>query len=104
MIPDIDRRFSAEPQDLAVHLGEVAMFPCRIGGQPTPHVRWFKDELEISSDGVNYHFHRDGVLEIRNVQFSDFSRYKCRVDVPGDGSRTSTVAQLRQDSDISKYS
>lgn len=85
-----------------MHLGDVAMFACDIDGEPKPHVRWFKDEMEINTDHVNYRIHQDGYLEISSVQFSDFGRYKC-IASSGTREKTSRSATLSQDSDVGEY-
>ena len=94
----------AEPQDLRLHLEDIAMLACDIDGAPMPNVRWFKDEREITvdSDSVNYLIHKDGVLEISRVQFADFGQYKCRAENI-EQARTSRYATLTQNSDTCKY-
>ena len=101
LFTDLERVFQEEPQDLTVHLYDTAMFACRIGGAPTPTIRWFRDEIEIDSYDVNYHIHETGVLEIPSVQFSQLGRYKCKAENL-DRSRTSRVAVLQQDRDTCK--
>ena len=51
---------------------------------------------------LRFRIHQDGTLEISSVQFSDFGRYKCKVENI-DRARTSKVADLTQNSDICKY-
>ena len=97
------KAFTAEPQDVSVHLEDTAMLPCDIDGSPSPSVRWFKDEQEIQTETRATHLiHADGTLEIQGVQFQDFGRYKCRVE-NDERSKTSQVAQLLQDSDHSEW-
>lgn len=102
LLTDLERVFQEEPHDLTIHLGDTAMFACRIGGAPTPTVRWFRDELEIDPYDVNYDIHEDGVLEISSVQFTQLGRYKCKAE-NSDRSRTSRVAILQQNSDTCKF-
>jgi len=98
----INKNFDAEPQSLSVHLRDTAMFACDMGGAPKPNVRWFKDEIPIDTQNVNFHIHRHGVLEISSVQFSDFGRYKCEAENIH-RSRMSQVAELTQDSNMETY-
>ena len=51
---DLGKEFEEEPESISVHLGDVAMFACHIEGAPKPHVRWYKDEMEINTEHVNY--------------------------------------------------
>ena len=69
-------------------------------GAPIPVVHWYKDDLEIDTNSVNYHLHLDGTLEISQVQFADFGRYKCKVENVGEKSAFSEEALLTQNSDI----
>ncbi len=53
---DLSKEFDDEPESISVHLGDVAMFACHIGGAPKPDVKWYKDELEIDTEHVNYRY------------------------------------------------
>lgn len=97
----LNKVFNEEPESLSVHLRDTAMFACDIGGAPPPTVHWYKDELEIDTQNVNYHIHFGGVLEIRSVQFAEFGRYRCKAENP-ERSRLSEVAELTQDSNVGK--
>lgn len=98
----MDRTFIDEPQNLAVHLGDGVMFSCQINGLPVPEVRWFKDDVELETKHSNYVLHVDNVLELQNVHFSDFGRYKCRASNK-DRTKMSRVGILTQDVDATTY-
>lgn len=100
MLIDLDKNFLAEPSDLLVHLGDMAMLPCSIEAIPRVSVQWYKDDLEIAADNADYLVHSsDGVLEIRSVQFMHFGRYKCRA-TNTDKSKYSASAVIIQNTDI----
>lgn len=78
VVSDINRTFTGEPNSTtSAYLGDVVMFSCIIGGLPRPQIQWIKDDTDIVSAVSNYVFHDGGsILEIRNVQFTDFGRYR----------------------------
>ena len=97
---DLAKNFEKEPASMSVHMNDRAVFECSMKGAPKPKVHWYKDNLEIDTNSVNYHLHLDGTLEITKVLFADYGRYKCRVENEGDRSPFSQDAQLTQNSDI----
>ena len=94
-------RFEAEPADLAVSLGQNAVFECRLQlaaglrGQQSDwyHITWLKDDQPLIAD------HRmkimaSGLLEISDVRLSDRGNYRCNV-TSVDESRLSRSASLK---------
>ena len=69
---------------------------------PRPSVKWFKDDTELDLQNTNYFVHVDSLLEIRNVQFSDFGKYKCKASNE-ERTKFSRIAQLTQDSNVCKF-
>ncbi|XP_074661525.1 neogenin-like [Tubulanus polymorphus] len=99
------RDFVEQPPNHKLHLGDTVMFPCTMDGLPKPNVTWFKDEMELTTTdemNVNNVFHKDGILEIRDIKFQDLGAYKCRAKNV-ERSKMSQVAQLTQNPDTSTY-
>ena len=81
--------FTSEPRDMSVFLGDTAVFECDVSNMsPTENpldnqasnrrVKWLRDEQPFPLD------HRmkvmpSGLLEIREVTFSDRGSYRCEV-------------------------
>jgi len=95
-------RFAGAPREPPVHtmeevgatLGETQRFECQVIGFPTPTIRWFKDEVDITD---NHRYHVDyeadqGVitLVIRNVTLADEGLYQCRAE-NSEGYATTTA-------------
>ena len=100
---DLSQTFSVEPADVIVSSpSDVAMFVCRIGGAPSPRIRWYKDDGEIRSSGdsqgpnqyVVNSVQGEGLLEIPTVRASDVGRYRCVADNGLERPRYSRYAQL----------
>ena len=102
VVSALSKTFDVEPSSLEVYLGDVAVFECRIGGQPRPSVRWLRDDHVLDTDSQGYKLHLDGTLEISIVHFQDFARYKCEVENV-DRSRSSREAVLQQNANISEW-
>jgi len=82
VVSDVARTFDVEPENATVYMGDVVMFSCKLAGIPRPSVVWLKDDHEISTSNANFVLHdEDGILEIRSVQFTDFGRYRCVINV-----------------------
>lgn len=75
-------------------LGETQRFECQVIGFPTPTIRWFKDEIDITHN-MRYHIEYDkelGVitLVLRNVTLADEGLYQCRAE-NSEGFATTTA-------------
>ena len=65
--------------DVEARLGETTMLECKVAGNPTPKVRWIKDdEVIVPSDGVLL-VEEDTVLILSNTKQSDSGVYTCEV-------------------------
>jgi len=81
-------------EEVGAALGETQRFECQVIGYPTPSIRWFKDEVDITNN-ERYHvdYERDlGVitLVIRNVTLTDEGLYQCRAE-NSEGYATTTA-------------
>lgn len=65
------------PEDLELHLGDTAVFQCRVAGDPQPSVKWMRDANEVPSDGERYYVRDDGSLVINDVTEADAGDYEC---------------------------
>ena len=101
VVADISKAFTLEPSDTQAYLGDVAVFQCRMDGQPKPSVRWLRDGHVLDTQGSGYKLHLDGTLEITHVHFQDFGRYKCEAENV-DRSRGSEEAVLVQNANLCK--
>jgi Immunoglobulin I-set domain len=75
-------------------IGETQRFECQVIGYPTPTIRWYKDEIDITNSvRYNIDYSRDdGVttLIIRNVSLADEGLYQCRAE-NSEGVATTTA-------------
>ncbi|CAH8548071.1 unnamed protein product [Dicrocoelium dendriticum] len=78
--------FSRTPDDLTVREGETATFECITTGYPKPSIYWeLADKTPIfpTESGtamhspIRFYVHKNGRLDIRNVQLSDAGKYQC---------------------------
>jgi len=60
-------------------VGSSLRLRCNAGGNPTPDVRWMKDQqiLQINEDGIDSKKH--WILKLRNLKESDSGDYQCHV-------------------------
>lgn len=72
------RQFDALPQNLTLHLNDTAMFECEPHGSRSQDVRWFRDNVLLSS-GPRTTIYPTGVLELSMITSSDFASYRCEV-------------------------
>ncbi|KAG8195386.1 hypothetical protein JTE90_001400 [Oedothorax gibbosus] len=71
-------RFDEQPQDITVHPGQSAYFPCSIQGHPPATITWYKDDRPLRHpDPQRLQLLPSGALEIRDVQSSDGGAYRC---------------------------
>ncbi|THD29001.1 hypothetical protein D915_000146 [Fasciola hepatica] len=78
--------FSRTPDDLTVMVSQTARFFCVTTGFPQPSIYWElpdktpvfpSEEVANPSTHSRFYLHKDGTLEIRNVQVSDAGKYQC---------------------------
>lgn len=99
----MSRQFSKEPQDLVLYPQDTAAFYCDIDAAPAPVFRWYKDDVEVTSDDPRYIFHDDArVLELTNVGSHDFGNYRCIASNSQERAASSRSATLQQQTDMSK--
>lgn len=71
-------RFVVEPSNKTALVGDSVWFHCVATGSPKPRITWLKhDQGGRPLDQEKYKAHRNGSLNIRDVQFSDRGRYFC---------------------------
>jgi len=94
-------------EEVGATLGETQRFECQVIGFPTPTIRWFKDEVDITN---NERYHVDyeqemGVitLVIRNVTLADEGLYQCRAE-NSEGYATTTAYLVVKGAHSSLYS
>ncbi|XP_072382653.1 neogenin isoform X2 [Diabrotica undecimpunctata] len=69
--------FQEEPRDLSVYVNQRAYFACHVIGNPSPKIRWLKDERPLIIDDVRMAILPSGALEIDEVVESDQGSYRC---------------------------
>lgn len=71
-------RFVQLPESQTVQVGADVSFVCRVDGQPTPRIQWWRDGQQLSVGG-RIEIEDDGnVLRILAAKESDSARYVCR--------------------------
>jgi peroxidase len=69
--------FTAHPQNIDTDIGSTVKLECVAVGSPPPEITWFKDDLEVRSDGRVFISEDGSYLEIRNAKESDSALYIC---------------------------
>jgi peroxidase len=69
--------FTAHPQNIDTDIGSTVKLECVAVGSPPPEITWFKDDLEVRSDGRIFISEDGSYLEIRNAKESDSALYIC---------------------------
>ena len=91
---EILRSSAVDMEEVGATLGETQRFECQVIGFPTPTIRWFKDEVDITdSERYRVDYERElGVitLVIRNVTLGDEGLYQCRAE-NSEGYATTTA-------------
>ena len=67
------------PQDLTVHVGEIAKLSCSASGHPKPQIRWRKDggeKFPAAQERRLRHLPPDDYI-IRNAKPEDMGEYSC---------------------------
>ncbi|XP_076677332.1 peroxidasin [Andrena cerasifolii] len=71
-------RFTQLPESQTVQVGTDVLFACRVDGQPTPSIQWWRNS-QLLSVGGRVVIEEDGnVLRILAAKESDAARYVCR--------------------------
>ncbi|XP_078065563.1 neural cell adhesion molecule L1-like protein isoform X2 [Mustelus asterias] len=72
--------------------GKIAHLHCKVFGSPSPTVFWLKEDMETALEGQNYFVHKNGTLEIKDVQREDGGFYTCwATNILGNGTTTSML-------------
>ncbi|XP_078399861.1 neural cell adhesion molecule L1-like protein isoform X1 [Cetorhinus maximus] len=72
--------------------GKIAHLHCKVFGSPSPTVFWLKEDMETALEGQNYFMHKNGTLEIKDVQREDGGFYTCwATNILGNGTTTSML-------------
>ena len=71
-------RFTEIPSSQTVESGVDVSFVCRVEGQPTPVIEWWRNGRQISPGGRFLIEDNGSVLKIEAVKQSDSTRYICR--------------------------
>jgi len=81
-------------EEVGAALGETQRFECQVIGFPTPTIRWFKDEVDITESAryrVDYEQELGVItLVIRGVTLADEGLYQCRAE-NSEGYATTTA-------------
>ncbi|KAF5405796.1 Roundabout 1 [Paragonimus heterotremus] len=95
--------FSRTPDDLTVHEGQTAVFQCITTGYPKPSIYWeladktpvFPSDTSLSISMTNrIYLHKEGRLEIRNVQLTDAGKYQCTAHSSVDRIHSSAILHV----------
>lgn len=70
------------PESIEVSWGDIAVFKCRVDGDPKPQIIWMRDSLQLPSQGDRYSIMDDGSLRIENSQDADIGQYECMLKTP----------------------
>lgn len=65
---------------MKLHLGDVAVMPCRVTGLVQPRITWFRNDEKLDAADIRYIFHVDGSLEISSLKSTDFGNYRCQAE------------------------
>ena len=81
-------------QDDVARVGDTQRFECQVVGFPTPHVTWYKDDVDITFDpryNISFNPSRGVItLMIRNVTGKEEGCYVCRAE-NSEGAATTTA-------------
>ncbi|KRY70707.1 Muscle M-line assembly protein unc-89 [Trichinella pseudospiralis] len=95
----IPPEFTTMLEHQSVYEGQQALFTCVAKGYPAPEIHWFKDGVEIESDG---HFQmksgEDGtqILIVTKTCVDDQAEYRCEAWNMGGKSTTQTTLQVEK--------
>ena len=71
-------------EKVGASIGETQRFECKVIGFPTPTIKWFKDELEITNNlRYDIDFNKEFgtiTLVIRNLSLADEGLYQCKAE------------------------
>lgn len=65
------------PESITTHPGQTIRLECAAVGSPSPEITWFKNDLEIRSDGRYFVSEDRSFIEIRDAKPSDSDIYVC---------------------------
>ncbi|XP_051172267.1 peroxidasin homolog [Leptopilina boulardi] len=91
-------RFIEIPISQTVEAGVDVTFTCRVEGEPSPHVEWWKNGRLILAGG-RFQFDDSGsILKIEAVKQSDSARYICRgKNIDGLAETSADLTVLQED-------
>ncbi|KAH9498303.1 hypothetical protein Btru_006488 [Bulinus truncatus] len=83
--------------DVAVTEGDTAVLGCKISGQPTPTIKWLKDQREVIADKRHEMMYEDFVasLVVKDVQEKDAGSYTCEASNDLGSVNTSGVLEIQ---------
>ncbi|CAG9862575.1 unnamed protein product [Phyllotreta striolata] len=64
------------PQDLKIHLGQDAVFTCKVH-DPSATIHWMRDDEELIPDRNKYVILENGTLMVQKAEESDDGYYEC---------------------------
>nr|KAG5697851.1 hypothetical protein BaRGS_017108 [Batillaria attramentaria] len=105
-IPIRPPHFLAEMNDVAVELGQLARFDCRVAAYPDPVITWLKDGNKVvpTDRYVLQNFHDDIFsLLIKDVKPEDSGRYTCHaINEYGEAKTEALLNVLALQADLDK--
>jgi len=104
-IRKLAKPFVQNGKSQTIALGSMLEVPCDGWGFPVSAVTWYGDDQLIIPDGnrimfEDYHVNTElnltgGLLKIKNVQYSDYKVYKCKLDNSFGNSNGTTLVRIK---------
>ncbi|KAJ8985113.1 hypothetical protein NQ317_012763 [Molorchus minor] len=69
--------FTVQPENVETPIGGTVKLECLATGNPKPEITWFKDDIEIRSEGRIRIVEDGSLLEIKDAKESDSALYIC---------------------------
>ncbi|XP_055865507.1 roundabout homolog 1-like isoform X5 [Biomphalaria glabrata] len=87
----------AGPQNQTLEPKETALLTCQAEGQPTPSIRWYKDNKTILAIDPRITLLNSGTLQISDVKLNDTGTYLCKaISETGEADWSATLTVSKQ--------
>ncbi|KAH9509232.1 Roundabout 2 [Bulinus truncatus] len=87
----------AGPQNQTLEPKEVALLTCQAEGQPTPSIRWYKDNKSIIATDPRVTLLNSGTLQISDLKVNDSGTYICKaISETGETDWSATLRVSKQ--------